>query len=113
MIKDLFFFIFNVYYATLHSNHKGIQKGSRPVIVIGIYGSVVSVIPLTSRLKRMDLKQHVQIKTIDKRGNKHDSNCLLEQLTTIPKEDIISYYGYILQEDKEKINTRIKEVISV
>ena len=113
MIKDLFLNKGNVYYATLHSNHKGIQAGSRPVILIGVYGSVVSVIPLTSRLKRMDLKQHVQIKTIDKKGNKHDSNCLLEQLTTIPKEDIIDYYGYILQEDKEKINSRIKEVISI
>ena len=110
MIKDLFLNKGNVYYATLHNNHKGVQCGNRPVILIG---SVASVIPLTSKLKRLDLKQHVQIKTIDKRGNKHDSNCLLEQLTTIPKEDIISYYGYILQEDKEKINSRIKEVITV
>ena len=113
MNKDLFLNKGNVYYATLHSNHKGIQKGSRPVILIGVYGSVVSIIPLTTKLKRMDLKQHVQIKTIDKRGNKHDSNCLLEQLTTIPREYITDYYGYIPQEDKEKINGRIKEVISV
>ena len=113
MIKDLFLNKGNVYYATLHSNHKGIQKGSRPVILIGVYGSVVSVIPLTTKLKRLDLKQHVQIKTIDKKGYKHDSNCLLEQLTTIPREYITDYYGYIPQEDKEKINSRIKEVISV
>ena len=113
MIKDIFLNKGNVYYATLHSKHKGIQKGSRPVILIGVYGSVVSVIPLTTKLKRRDLNQQVQIKTIEKKGNKHDSNCLLEQLTTIPKEDIIDYYGYILQEDKEKINSRIKEVISV
>lgn len=113
MIKDIFLNKGNVYYATLHSNHKGIQGGNRPVIVIGIYGSVVSVIPLTSKLKRMDLKQHIQIKTIDKRGNRHDSNCLLEQLTTIPRENIIDYYGYIPHEDKEKINSRIKEVISL
>ena len=113
MIKDLFLNKGNVYYATLHSNHKGVQCGNRPVILIGVYGSVVSVIPLTTKLKRMDLKQHVQIKTIDKKGNKHDSNCLLEQLTTIPREYITDYYGYILQEDKEKINSRIKEVISI
>ena len=113
MIKDIFLNKGNVYYATLHSNHKGVQCGNRPVILIGVYGSVVSVIPLTSKLKRLDLKQHVQIKTIDKRGNKHDSNCLLEQLTTIPREYITDYYGYIPQEDKEKINSRIKEVISV
>ena len=113
MIKDLFLNKGNVYYATLHSNHKGVQCGNRPVILIGVYGSVVSVIPLTSRLKRMDLKQHVQIKTIDKRGNKHDSNCLLEQITTIPKDDIISYYGEICLEDKKKINNRLKEVINI
>ena len=113
MIKDLFLNKGNVYYATLHNNHKGVQCGNRPVILIGIYGSVVSVIPLTTKLKRMDLKQHVQIKTIDKKGNKHDSNCLLEQLTTIPREYITDYYGNKPQEDKEKINSRIKEVISV
>ena len=113
MIKDLFLNKGSVYYATLHSNHKGVQCGNRPVILIGIYGSVVSVIPLTTKLKRMDLKQHVQIKTIDKKGNRHDSNCLLEQLTTIPREYITDYYGYIPQEDKEKINSRIKEVITV
>ena len=66
MIKDLFLNKGNVYYATLHSNHKGVQCGNRPVILIGVYGSVVSVIPLTSKLKRLDLKQHVQIKTIEK-----------------------------------------------
>lgn len=113
MVKDIFLNKGNVYYAKLHNNHKGIQGGNRPVIVIGIYGSVVSIIPLTTKLKRLDLRQHVQIKTIDKKGCKHDSNCLLEQLTTIPKEDITDYYGYILQEDKEKINDRIKEVINI
>lgn len=102
-----------IYFVELPNNNSSIQRGKRPALVIGVYGSVVSVIPLTTKLKRMDLKQHVQIKTIDKKGNRHDSNCLLEQLTTIPKEDIIGYYGYILQEDKEKINSRIKEVISV
>lgn len=113
MIKDLFLNKGNVYYATLHNNHKGVQSGSRPVIVIGIYGSVVSIIPLTSKLKRLDLKQHVQIKTIDKKGNKHNSNVLLEQITTIPKDDIIGYYGEISLEDKKKINNRLKEVINI
>ena len=113
MNKENFLNKDNVYYATLHNNHKGVQCGNRPVILIGVYGSVVSVIPLTTKLKRMDLKQHVQIKTIDKRGGKHDSNCLIEQLTTIPREYITDYYGYIPQEDKEKINSRIKEVISI
>ena len=82
MIKDIFLNKGNVYYATLHSNHKGVQCGNRPVILIGVYGSVVSVIPLTTKLKRMDLKQHVQIKTIDKKGDKHDSICFLVQRTT-------------------------------
>ena len=102
-----------IYFVNLPSNNSNVQRGKRPALILGVHGSIVNIIPLTSKLKRMDLKQHVQIKTIDKKGNKHDSNCLLEQLTTIPKEDIIDYYGYILQEDKEKINSRIKEVISV
>lgn len=113
MIKDFLLYKGKVYFVRLHNNQKGIQGGNRPAIIINVYGSVVAVIPLTSKLKRMDLKQHVQIKTIDKKGNKHNSNVLLEQITTIPKDDIIGYYGEISLEDKKKINNRLKEVINI
>lgn len=102
-----------IYFVNLPNNNSNVQKGKRPALILGVHGAIVNIIPLTSKLKRMDLLEHLIITTIDKHNIKHNSNALLEQITTISKDNVLNYYGTISEYDKEKINDRIKEVINI
>ena len=114
MIKDFNFIQKgHIYYAKLPNKNSSIQSGKRPVLILGVYGNIVNIIPLTTKMKRMDLLSHIKVKSIDIKGNIKDSNCLLEQIQTIPKNDILNLYGTISKEDKKRINNRLKQVISI
>jgi mRNA interferase MazF len=77
----------DIWYAHLRENTgTSVQEGSRPVLVISNdmankNSDVVTVIPLTSQMKRIELPTHCIIRDL----LDEDSVVLAEQITAIPK----------------------------
>lgn len=77
----------DIWYAHLRENTgTSVQEGSRPVLVISNdmankNSDVVTVIPLTSQMKRIELPTHYIIRDL----LDEDSVVLAEQITAIPK----------------------------
>lgn len=105
----------DVYKAELECRDKDghIQKGVRPLIVISNrkhtkYAPTVTVVPVTSRLKRPWLPTHILIHKGD--IFEKDSQTLVESITTIDKEKLMEgeYLGTIT--DKELLDSIVKAV---
>lgn len=84
-----------------------VQSGCRPVLVISNnignrHSQTVTVVPMTSRIKRMDLPTHVQVNPAD--YTLHDgcsmipSIVLAEQITTIGKNALLHRVATIKNE---------------
>lgn len=74
-----------------------IQGGCRPVVVISNniankYSPIVSIVPLTSKLKKRPLPTHV---TLFAEGLACASTALCEQMTTIDKSQLIRRIGTV------------------
>ena len=94
------------------------QRGTRPCVVVSVNqindtSSVVCVVPMTSRTKRLDLPEHIAVDwtTIWRKIN--HSIVLCEHIKTISKERIISYGGYIKCEDVLRINNGIRALLGL
>ena len=78
----------DIWYAHLKENTgTSVQEGSRPVLVISNdianrCSDVITVIPLTSQIKKMELPTHCIVKDL----LDEDSVVLAEQITAIPKK---------------------------
>ena len=97
-----------IWYANLPMKEgSSIQGGNRPVVIISNdvcneVSSVITVAPLTSRMKRLNLPTHAVIDTPD--GGQ--SVILAEQIMTIDK-DLDNKLGKIKAHDMEKIEIAI------
>lgn len=74
-------------------NDESIQAGYRPAVVIqndigNKFSPTLLVIPLSSKLKRLNMPTHVVIKNDDSNGLSRDSVLLAEQATTISKKKV-------------------------
>ena len=84
-----------------------IQGGRRPVVIMSNnnankYSPVVTVVPLTSKLKKRSLPTHV---TLFAEGLSTVSTALCEQLTTIDKSQLIRRVGTVSDpEDRAALN---------
>lgn len=96
----------DIWFAEL-GRHPGtsVQEGCRPIFVISnntgnLYGETITVIPLTSRMKKEHLPTHVFLSQED--GPTIDPSMVLaEQLTTIGKNALRKYVGRV---EKSKIS---------
>ena len=75
------------------SGNSSRQEGLRPVCIISNdkcnkSSPIVTVVPMTSKQKKMELPTHISIKKNDARGLRYDSVALVEQITSIDKKDI-------------------------
>lgn len=103
---------FEVWFASLGSHYDtSIQSGTRPVLIISNdvanrYSRTVTVIPLTSKRKKLELPTHVMLLTSDCRhyGVQHlsDSVILAEQIITIDKTMLRSRLCFVEGEEKRK-----------
>lgn len=95
-----------VWFAELGSHYgTSVQGGCRPVIVVSNntaneFSRTLTVIPMTTRMKKDALPTHVTISADDLSrcdGNRefHDSMLLAEQVTTISKAQLVSYLGVV------------------
>lgn len=98
----------DIYYADLpYREH--VQSGLRPVIIaqnnVGNRNSpIVHVIPLTAQLKRAgSLPTHVLIMTNQKKGLKHNSVALVENMNPIPIECLKYKIGQVDEADSRKL----------
>lgn len=89
-----------------------LQGKKRPCIVLSVNGNISTIIPLTSKLKRLDLYSHVVVQTTDNKGKIYDSMCLLEQIQTVNNSSIKSFYGNINNNGKELITNRLSKILA-
>lgn len=81
-----------------------IQNGYRPVFVISNnknnqHSTVVNVIPLTTKMNKKNLPCHVELTDYKRYGLTAPSTILVEQTTTIQKENLKYYIGEISDQE--------------
>lgn len=112
---------FEIWFAEL-GDHFGssVQSGSRPVLVISNdvanrFSSTLTVIPLTTVQKKLNLPTHIQIAEADCRMiNDHaylrNSVALAEQVTTIGKNALLNKLGSLTSTAKQR---EVEQAIAV
>lgn len=96
---------------TSKSADDNVQKGRRPVVVVqnnagNIYSQTIIVAPITSRHKKM-LPVHVAV-TKEETGLPLDSVVLLEQITTINKNQLSDFIGKVNLNTMQRIDKAIE-----
>lgn len=95
------------------------QKGKRPAIVVSndyINNSspCIIVCPFTSRIKRTDLKFHVELEWISYSGSKTKKSVVLcEQVRTVSKTRISKTAGFISKENQIKVQDALKATLGL
>lgn len=108
----------SVVWADFGENPSGEQKGVRPAVVVSVNimnqkSSTLTVCPLTSRPKRLDLPEHIEVNYTTHKHTKRYSVILCEQIRTISKDRVISYGGYITAADIVKVNDGIRALLGL
>lgn len=90
---------FDVWFADLTNKGEGshLHKGRRPVVVISNeaankHSPIISVVPLTSQVKKAKLPTHVLLDGIGKCG---ESLAMCEQVRSIDKSDLVNQVGQV------------------
>lgn len=99
-------------FADLGGNKGSIQSGKRPVLICSNdmnnkYSSVLTVIPLTSKMSKRPLPTHVELNSENTPCLKFKSIALCEQIITLPKDSIDYVIGNVSEEIMSKINYAI------
>lgn len=96
----------DIYYADLGYRTGSEQGGRRPVVVVqndtgNFYSPTVTVVPLTSNLKKLNMPTHYILKNVP--GLKKTSMALAEAIDTIDKQWILKYIGSINEEQLQGV----------
>lgn len=104
---------FEIWFAEL-GNHYGssVQSGSRPVLVMSNdvanhYSSTLTVIPMTTVMKKLELPTHIPVSEVDcQMYGSHtylrESIALAEQVTTIDKKALRNVLCRVTSAEKQK-----------
>lgn len=112
---------FEIWFAELGDHYgSSVQSGSRPVLVISNdvanrFSSTLTVIPLTTVQKKLNLPTHIQIAEADcQMINDHaylrNSVALAEQVTTIGKNALLNKLGSLTSTAKQR---EVEQAIAV
>ena len=112
---------FEIWFAELGDHYgSSVQSGSRPVLVISNdvanrFSSTLTVIPLTTVQKKLNLPTHVQIaeadcKMISNHAYLRNSVALAEQVTTIGKNALQNKLGSLTSKAKQR---EVEQAIAV
>ena len=94
-----------VWYANLpQRNDSSVQSGGRPVLVLSndisnSVSSVVTVLPMTSKPKRLDLPSHTWVDADRFEGLRTGALILAEQITAIDQKQLVFRIGICKDED--------------
>ena len=93
---------FEIWSCYLEEGNGSVQGGYRPVLVASNdlnnkHSRTVNVIPFTSEdnKDKADLPVHVEIRDFERFGLRKPSSALIEQLTTVNKDNLKKRLGYI------------------
>ncbi len=104
-----------VWYADIpRHDESSIQGGCRPVVIVSndicnSVSTVLTVAPMTRRMKKLSLPTHVVIEAPD--GKK--SVVLAEQIMPIDKSQLVNKMGNVNEEDVKKIEIAMKEQLGM
>lgn len=94
-----------------YKEHEGssVQSKKRPYVIVGNtlgieHSNIITIVPLTSKIKKLNFPVHTKIKADKVNGLTKDSMALGEQIQTISKNEVIEKLGYI------KDNTEKNEI---
>lgn len=95
-----------------------IQDNIRPALLVqndigNKYSSTLIVIPITSAMKRLEMKTHVSLSEDKYKFLVYESEALCEQITTVNKFMVRYKLGTIDREDRERINSAIRFAICI
>lgn len=104
----------SVYWVNFGPYSGHIQGGIRPAVVLGNfkalkYGTIITVIPVTSKIKRLDMSAHV---IGFNRKSQKPCMALCEQITTVFKESILGPAPYIIFKP-DSIDKAVKEELGL
>ena len=114
MGKELIYHRGDIYYADLGYRTGSEQGGRRPVVVVqndtgNFYSPTVTVVPLTSNLKKLNMPTHYILKNVP--GLKKTSMALAEAIDTIDKCWIERFIGRISEEQMKGIDEAVSRHI--
>lgn len=94
-----------------NNENSNIQSGFRPVLVVqnnigNRYSPTVIVVPLTSKIKKLEMPTHELIEEKEAIGLKVNSMVLCEQITTIDKKKVKNKIGRVLSNEVMEKVTR-------
>lgn len=106
----------DIFFADL-SGEGSLQTGLRPVIVVSndtgnYFSSVVTVIPLTSKKKKM-LPTHTTLYPSMLNGLRKESIALAEQITTIPQEYLVDKIGHLNNRELNCVRVAVLNMLSM
>ncbi len=97
----------DIYLADLGPGSGSKQGGIRPVLnyqnnTANLYSTTITMLPITSKLKKLNLPCHV---FIGKEGNlKKDSMVMCEQGSTVNKSQLLGYIGKLSRKTMERVD---------
>ena len=91
-----------IWYARLRTpDWSRVQGGTRPVVIVSndtanVYSPVITVVPMTSRMKKLIQPTHVLLTPDDCEGIRCESLALAEQVTSIDKTQLLDRRGRVV-----------------
>lgn len=91
------------------------QQGSRPVLIMqnnlgNKYSNVITVVPLTSQIKRTDLPVHV---SINNRALVRNSVALVEQVRSVSTERLVAKLCRVTKAEQELVSSALKRNLEI
>jgi len=89
-----------IWLCKLPSKAGSVQSGYRPVLILSndlnnTYADIVNVIPITSKMNKRKLPIHVEIWNYKECGLRVPSTLLVEQISTLPMENLDKPIGEV------------------
>ena len=105
----------DIYYADLGNTSGCCISGIRPVLIVSNdranqKSPVLTVVPLTTRMKKSYLPTHVALSPEDSGGLRRTSMILAEQIRSIDKRCLLSYAGHVA---RDRIMRRVVRALLV
>lgn len=93
-----------IWMCRMGDNGGSVQRGNRPVLIVSNdannrYSTTINVMPMTTKMNKRNLPCHVVLENFEQYGLTAPSTIMVEQLTTISKENLMYKMGCIDDKD--------------
>lgn len=103
---------YDIIKANVKYEGRSVQTKERPYVIVSNpigtkHATIITVMPLTSKIKKLNMPVHGCINADDKNGLTEYSMLLGEQLITISKEEVINKLGTVTDEKEKKLIDKV------